>query len=75
MLIRIKGYSILFDLKTINFLTFFPIDLMYLIYENIAIYIKLWTGKFFKDGSDQNIGIYVLSPNIWKTIGNEMHQV
>src|SRR5438046_9755290 len=74
--IGIKGRSILFDLKTIHFPTSFPIDLMHLIYENIAINMfKLWTGKFFKDGSGQDIGNYVLSQTVWKTIGNEMNQI
>ncbi len=49
---------------------------MHLIYKNIAINMfKLWTGKFFKDGSGQDIGNYVFSQTIWRTIGNEMHQV
>lgn len=48
---------------------------MHLIYENIAYYMfKLWTGTFFNDNSDQNIGDYILSQSEWKIIGEEMHQ-
>ncbi|POG82352.1 hypothetical protein GLOIN_2v1447159, partial [Rhizophagus irregularis DAOM 181602=DAOM 197198] len=71
----IKGRSILFNLKAIHFPNSFPIDLMHLIYENIAYYMfKLWTGTFFNDNSDQNIGDYILSQSEWKIIGEEMHQ-
>src|SRR3989337_954248 len=74
LLIGIRGRSILFDLKATRFPSSFPIDLMHLIYENIACYMfKLWTGNFFSNNSSQDIGDYVLSPNVWNTIGNEMH--
>ncbi|RIA83189.1 hypothetical protein C1645_699658, partial [Glomus cerebriforme] len=59
----------------IHFPNSFLIDLMHLIYENIAYYMfKLWTGTFFNDNSDQNIGDYILSQSEWKIISEEMHQ-
>jgi len=73
IIIGIKDHSILFNLKAIHFPDSFPIDIMHLIYENIAGYMfKLWTGDFFQKGSSQDNGDYVFSKNMWKEIGTEM---
>ncbi|CAI2194943.1 11516_t:CDS:2, partial [Funneliformis geosporum] len=53
----IKGRSILFDLQATCFPTSFPIDMMHLIYKNIADYMfQHWIGKFFKKDSNQDNG-------------------
>jgi len=76
LIIGIKGRSILFNLKSIQFPLSFPIDFMHLIYENIAGYMfKLWIRKFFPNGSNQDNGDYVFDKAIWKEIGIEMHCV
>jgi len=60
------------ELKSISFPRSFPIDIMHLFFENIAIHMfKHWTDTFYK-----NIDInesFILSNNIWKEIGNIMH--
>jgi hypothetical protein len=67
----------LFNLQATHFPDSFPIDIMHLIYENIASYIfQHWRGNFFKKGlNDQNNGDYVLSNAQWNEIGNEMHSI
>ena len=65
LIIGIKGHSILFNLKSIQFSLSFPINFMHLIYENIAGYMfKLWIGKFFPNGSNQDNEDYVLDKAI-----------
>ena len=62
--IEIRDQSILFNLRAIHFPHSFPIDIMHLIYENIAGYMfKLWIRNFFPKGSGQDNGDYVLSTN------------
>ena len=47
--IGITGRSVLLDIKTTQFPACFPIDIMHLFYENIALYmLKHWMGSFLK---------------------------
>ncbi|RIA78790.1 hypothetical protein C1645_842315 [Glomus cerebriforme] len=66
----IKERSILFDLQSTCFPDSFPIDIMHLIFENIASYMfQFWTGTFFPKNNNQNNGDYILSKDIWNEIG------
>jgi len=70
--IGITGRSVLLDIKTTQFPACFPIDIMHLFYENIALYmLKHWMGSFFKD-STLNDQPYVLNNRQWNEIGAEM---
>lgn len=51
----------------------FPLDIMHLFFENIAIHMfKHWSGTFYKRIDTSNEP-YVLSKNTWKEIGELMH--
>lgn len=64
----------MFDLQATYFPDSIPIDLMHLIFENIAGYMfQFWTGNFFSKNSNQNNGDYILSQTQWNEIGNEMN--
>ena len=67
-----KDRSILFELKSIEFPTSFPIDIMHGLFENIApAMLRHWSGTFFKKDISSE---YVLSNSIWKEIGNIMEK-
>ena len=65
----------MFDLPSIKFPSSFPLDIMHLMFENIAEYMfKHWIGRFFnKDHNSENNRPYVLSITIWNEIGNQMY--
>lgn len=66
----------MFDLHTTRFPDSFSIDIMHLIYENIANYMfQHWRGNFFRKNCYQNNGDYVLSQAQWNEIGSEMHSI
>jgi len=47
--IGVTGRSILTELRSISFPRSFPVDIMHLFFENIAIHMfKHWTGTFYK---------------------------
>jgi hypothetical protein len=74
LILGIKGRSILFELKSINFPRSFPIDIMHLFFENIALQIfKLWTGQFFKD-ENLNTDPFIIRKVIWEKIISEQMQ-
>lgn len=63
------------DIRTTEFPTCFPVDIMHLLYENVAPYmLKHWMGSFFKDPILNNQS-YILSKQIWNEIGVEMEAV
>ena len=70
--IGITGRSILTELGSISFPRSFPVDIMHLFFENIAIHMfKHWTGSFYKhiDMNDH----FILLNSTWKEIGHLMH--
>ncbi|POG58182.1 hypothetical protein GLOIN_2v1468428, partial [Rhizophagus irregularis DAOM 181602=DAOM 197198] len=71
----VTGRSVLLEIETTRFPTCFPIDIMHLFYENIALYmLKHWMGCFFKD-SILNDQPYVINNKQWTEIGIEMETV
>ncbi len=73
VIIGVSECSILAELQTIKFPKSFPINIMHLFFENIAIYMfKRWSGNFYKR-IDTNNDPSVLSKNTWKEIGEFMH--
>ena len=76
IILGIKHRSILFDLHSIKFPYSFPLDIMHLMFENIAKYMfKHWIGTFFtKNNSDENNGSCILNMTIWNEIGDLMHK-
>ena len=72
--IGVNGQSILFELKSIEFPTSFPIDIMHGLFENIApAMLRHWSGNFFKDDQISNSD-YSLSNNDWIEIGKIMEK-
>ena len=64
----------MFELTSINFSRSFPIDIMHLFFENIALQIfKLWTGQFFKD-ENLNTDPFIIRKVIWEKIISEQMQ-
>ncbi|GET52716.1 transposase domain-containing protein [Rhizophagus irregularis DAOM 181602=DAOM 197198] len=71
----VTGRSVLLEIETTQFPTCFPIDIMHLFYENIALYmLKHWMGCFFKD-SILNDQPYVINNKQWTEIGIEMETI
>jgi hypothetical protein len=63
------------DLSSIKFPYSFTLDIMHLMFENIAKYMfKHWTGTFFNKNSNENNGLYILNMITWNEIGNLMHK-
>lgn len=63
------------ELETILFMRSVPLDLMHLVYINLApLMVKHWMGDFFPSGfvSGQSPDPYVLHSKTWSTIGQEM---
>ncbi|CAG8812044.1 24597_t:CDS:1, partial [Gigaspora margarita] len=66
----VNEQSILFELKSTNFSDLFPIDIMYLLYENIPNYMfKHWYVCFYPNNSSLNVNEYTIQKSIWATIG------
>jgi hypothetical protein len=76
IILGINHRSILFDSHSIKFPCSFALDIMHLMFENIAKYMfKHWIGKFFTNiNSDQNNGLCVLNMATWNEIGDLMHK-
>jgi len=73
LLLGINGRSILFELNSTKFPRSFPVDIMHLFFENISINMfEHWSGTFFTDRSLNNEQ-YIISNQIWKQIGQIMH--
>src|SRR6266498_3050209 len=73
LILGIKEKSILFELQSIKFLRFFPINIMHLFFENVALHMfKLWSNQFFKDNS--NILPFILPKSSWEEIGQKMNE-
>lgn len=69
----ITGRSILFELHSIAFPDSFPVDIMHILFENVAPAMhRHWTGTFFKDNCTQDD--YALPPGTWKDIGDIMER-
>ena len=65
IILGIKHQSILFDLHSIKFPCSFPLDIMHLMFENIAKYMfKHWIGTFFNKNGGENNGLCVLNMTI-----------
>jgi hypothetical protein len=61
------------ELQTIKFPRSFPIDVMHLLFENVAKHMfKHWSGDFYKRIDTSNEPS-VLSKKMWKEIGESMH--
>ncbi|PKC07066.1 hypothetical protein RhiirA5_481056, partial [Rhizophagus irregularis] len=70
----IKNQSILYDLPSIKFPSSFALDIMHLMFENVAKYmVKHWFGVFFKNVGENSNKPYILNKTIWTEIGNLMH--
>jgi hypothetical protein len=53
--------SILFEFKSIEFPTSFPVDIMHGLFENIApAMLRHWSGTFFKENYNNNFVMYFL---------------
>src|SRR6266496_5359402 len=70
LILGIKGRSILFELKSIEFSRSFPIDIMHLFFENVASQMfKLWSNQFFKEDNLNNLSFsFILSKSSWEKI-------
>src|SRR6266508_3399822 len=70
LILGIKGRSILFELKSIEFPRSFPIDIMHLFFENVTPQMfKLWSNQFFKEDNLNNLSFpFILSKSSWKEI-------
>ena len=74
IILGIKYRSILFDLPSTKFPYSFALDIMHLMFENVAKYMfKHWNGTFFSNSTENN-GLYVLNNTTWNEIGNLMHK-
>ena len=70
--IGVSGRSILTELRSISFPKSFPVDIMHLFFENIAIHMfKHWIGTFYKNISTTDH--FILPNSTWKEIGHLMH--
>jgi hypothetical protein len=68
----VNGRSILLELRSIEFPTSFPVDIMHALFENIAPAIfRHWTGVFYKGNQDDDSD-YILSGSAWMKIGKIM---
>jgi hypothetical protein len=66
--VGVNSRSILSQLKSINFPSSFPFELMHLLFENLfPNMVRHWTGTF--KALDQGSGSYELSKATWKEIG------
>src|SRR6266545_5123722 len=76
LILGIKGRSILFELKSIEFSRFFSIDIMHLFFENVASQMfKLWSNQFFKEDNLNNLSFpFILSKSFWEEIGQIMNK-
>src|SRR6266511_682185 len=76
LILGIKGRSILFDLKSIEFPRSFPIDIMHLFFENVVPQMfKLWSNQFFKEDNLNNLSFpFILSKSFWEEIGQIMNK-
>lgn len=61
------------ELQTLAFCRSFPLDLMHLVYINLApLMVKHWMGAYFPDGFLNEHDGYVLDDKTWSQIGKEM---
>src|SRR6266511_2290454 len=76
LILGIKGKSILFELKSIEFSKSFPIDIMHLFFENVASQMfKLLSNQFFKEDNLNNLSFpFILSKSSWKEIEQIMNK-
>ncbi len=76
LILGIKERSILFELKSIEFLRSFPIDIMHLFFENVTLQMfKLWSNQFFKEDNLNNLSFpFILSKSSWEEIGQIMNK-
>jgi hypothetical protein len=66
--VGVNSRSILSQLKSIDFPSSFPFDIMHLLFENLfPNMVRHWTGTFKE--LDQGAGSYELSDEVWKSIG------
>ena len=76
LILGIKGRSILFELKLIEFPKSFSIDIMHLFFENVTPQMfKLWSNQFFKEDNLNNLSFpFILSKSSWEKIGQIMNK-
>src|SRR6266536_1589249 len=76
LILGIKGRSILFKLKLIEFPRSFSIDIMHLFFENVVSQMfKLWSNQFFKEDNLNNLLFsFILSKSFWEEIGQIMNK-
>ncbi|RIB06185.1 hypothetical protein C2G38_1910086, partial [Gigaspora rosea] len=64
----LNGRSILFELNSIEFPISFPVDIMHVLFENVApAMLRHWSSTFFKDSQISNAD-YILSNSDWTKI-------
>ena len=74
IILGINHRSILFDSHSIKFPCSFALDIMHLMFENVAKYMfKHWIGTFFNNNVENNYKPYILNITTWNEIGNLMH--
>lgn len=68
----ISHLPVLAELQTLSFMRSYPLDLMHLIYINLApLMVKHWIGEFFPKGFllDNRRDPYVIDSKTWTIIG------
>ncbi|RIB16452.1 hypothetical protein C2G38_2316543 [Gigaspora rosea] len=68
----VNGYSILFELSSIDFPASFPVDIMHALFENVAQHmLRHFIGKFYNN-EKLNDAEYKISTHNWNKIGKIM---
>ncbi|CAG8799815.1 20043_t:CDS:1, partial [Gigaspora rosea] len=68
----VNGYSILFELSSIDFPASFPVDIMHVLFENVAQHMLChFIGKFYNN-EKLNDAEYKISTHNWNKIGKIM---